>query len=124
MLIDYWCQCSLCTVTPLACTVHVSNLSTTHLGDVNSWLALPKDPASMIHSSNDTQPKDTNTAVQDHSLWVLGKVSEGEHKQEKSLIVFGKHGKAATTILLPKRERERGCSFAVSEWEQTQQSEE
>ena len=52
----------------LACTAHVSNLSTTHLGDVYSWLALPKDPASMVHSSNDTQPKDTNTAVQDHSL--------------------------------------------------------
>ena len=75
------------------CT-RIQSIYTTHLGDVYSWLALPKDPASMVHSSNDTQPKDTNTAVQDHSLWVLDKVSEGEHKQEKSLIVFSKHGKS------------------------------
>lgn len=77
------------TIHSLACTVHVTSLSTTYLGNVYPRLALSKDPASMIHSSNDTQPKDTNTAVQDHSLCVcvcvLGKVSEGEHKWENHL---------------------------------------
>lgn len=54
----------------LACTVHLISLSTIYLGNVYPRLALSKDPASMIHSSNDTQPKDTNTMVQDHSLCV------------------------------------------------------
>ena len=91
------------------CT-RIQSIYTTHLGDVYSWLALPKDPASMVHSSNDTQPKDTNTAVQDHSLWVLDKVSEGEKTGKITYSIRQTQEKLLQQFYYP-RGRERGCNF-------------